>query len=103
MESFGRLFNHGLRLYVCPMVDVATDQLTGIHELQLEPHLKHLYAYLLNSGNVKALETVKREYLSIYSQQVLEMIRNGSADWEAMVPAQVVDIIKEKKLFHWPG
>jgi len=103
LESFGRLFNHGLRLYVCPIIDAATEQLTGIHELALEPHLKHLYAYLLENGNIKALDTVKREYLSIHSHAVLDMIRNGSADWEAMVPAQVADIIKAKKLFHWPG
>lgn len=103
LESFGRLFNHGLRLYVCPIIDAATDQLTGIHELQVDPHLKHLYSYLLDNAYVKALDTVKREYLSIHSHDVLDMIRKGSADWEAMVPAQVAGIIKAKKLFHWPG
>ena len=101
LESFGRLFNHGLRLYVGPMLDEATDQLMGIHDLQVEPHLKHLYAYLLDNGAVKALETIKREYLSIHSHNVLDMIRNGSADWEDMVPAQVADIIKAKKLFNY--
>jgi len=103
LESFGHLFNHGLRLYVCPTINEANEQLLGINDLHVEPHLKHLYAYLLENAYVKPLDTVKRENLFIHSHDVFEMIRTGSADWETMVPVQVAGIIKEKKLFHWQG
>jgi hypothetical protein len=101
LESFGRLFKHDLRLYVCPQIDAETGNKIGIHEFMVEPHLKHLYDYLLENHYVKALDTVEDAYLNIFSHDVLTKIRNGSPDWEEMVPDQVVNMIKEKHLFNW--
>ena len=101
LESFGRLFKHDLRLYVCPQIDAETGNKIGIHEFMVEPHLKHLYDYLLENHYVKALDTVEDAYLNIFSHDVLTKIRNGSSDWEVMVPDQVVNMIKEKHLFNW--
>ena len=99
LESFGRLFKHDLRLYVCPELDQNTGKLVDVYTMQVEPHLYHLYAYLLENDFVKALDTVDKEYLSIYSHEVLDKIQSGDLSWEDMVPPEVVKMIKAKGLF----
>ena len=101
LESFGRLFKHDLRLYVCPELDTQTNRPVTVEDMQVAPHLRHLYAYLVENGFVKGLNTVKQECLAIHSDEVLQQIQNGNSAWEGMVPAQVVNIIKEKGLFNW--
>ncbi|MDX1823172.1 MAG: hypothetical protein R3354_00560 [Thiohalomonadales bacterium] len=101
LESFGRLFKHDLRLYVCPELDTKTNQTVTVESMQVALHLQHLYAYLLENGFVKSLNTVKDEYLKIHSDKVLEQIQAGDNKWENLVPNKVVNIIKEKGLFNW--
>lgn len=103
LESFGRLFKHDLRLYVCPAIDAKSERLLGLNDLDVAPHLRHLYAYLLENRYVRALDTVNPAYLSIYSHEVLAGIRSGGHDWEDMVPPEVVHIIKERNLFQGAG
>jgi hypothetical protein len=103
LESFGRLFKNDLRLYVCAEKNRGTNGLEDIHSMQVKPHLSHLYAYLLENNFVKALDTVNEEYLSIFSHEVLDKIRSDNKEWEQMVPEQVSEIIKSKRLFHWKG
>lgn len=99
LESFGRMFKHDLRLYVCPEMDSSSGKITSINELEVAKNLQHLYEYLIENGFVKPLNTVNKEYLSIFSHKVLEMIRTGEAGWEEVVHDEVVDIIKQRQLF----
>jgi hypothetical protein len=99
LESFGRLFKHDLRLYVSPELDPASGRPVDIHGLQVAPHLRHLYAYLLENDFVRNLDSVKTEYLAINSPEVLAQIRRGSSGWQAQVPPQVAEIIEQRGLF----
>jgi hypothetical protein len=103
LESFGRLFRNDLRLYVCPALDAETGELTTVHNLNIRKHLRHLYLHLLENGYIKELVAVDRSQLAIFSHTVLEKIRNGESDWEAMVPDKVAKIIRDKRLFSCPG
>ena len=84
LESFGRLFKYDLRLYVSP---------------SMETHLKHLYQYLLENKFITPLNTINKEFLSIYSHDVLANIKAGKKDWETQVPSKVRDVIKNNNLF----
>ncbi len=101
LESFGRLFKHDLRLYVCPEIDKDSGELVSVNELQLESHLRHLYDYLLENNFVRDLNNVNTDYLKIHSDKVLHMIRHGRPGWEDAVPAQVADMIKKHAYFNW--
>ena len=101
LESFGRLFKHDLRFYVCPELGSNSRQRITIDELKVDAHLQHLYTYLLENGLVRGLNDIDDQYLSIYSHDVLEKIHKGIADWETQVPEQVVTMIKEQQLFGW--
>ena len=86
---------------MCPELEAQTNRPVTVEGMQVAPHLQHLYAYLLENGFVKGLNTVKEECLAIHSDEVLQQIQTGNSEWETMVPSQVVNIIKEKGLFNW--
>ena len=101
LESFGRLFKNDLKFYVHPWREAATGTLVSAGTLEVAPHLRHLYAYLYENGLICGLEHIHEEYLHILSKDVLEKIHSGDAAWEAMVPEQVAQVIRERRLFGW--
>ncbi len=101
LESFGRLFQNSLRLYVYPFRDRATGNLITLDNLPVAPHLQHLYAYLREKHFIQGLADIHPDCLPIFSDDVLRRIKSGDAAWEGMVPPQVAKIIKERKLFGW--
>jgi hypothetical protein len=103
LESFGRLFKNALKLYVYPSQDQATGSIITANNLRVAPHLQHLYAYLLENHFIQAIKDYNECYLPIFSREVLALIKGGDSGWEIMVPPQVADIIKERKLFGFPG
>lgn len=105
LESFGRLFKNGLTMYVYPLRDPATGQLTTVANLELAPHLMSLYRFLVDQGSIKPIERYREEFLPIFSRDVLRLIRNGDAAWEKMVPDAVAALIRERGMFGYrkPG
>lgn len=103
LESFGRLFQNALKLYVYPLQDSATGLLITAENLRVAPNLTHLYAYMLENSHIQALRGFNKSYLPIFSRDVLARIRKGDSSWTEMVPPQVVGLIKERKLFGFRG
>jgi hypothetical protein len=99
LEAFGRLFKNKLRFYVCPCKDPETSELITADELQVAPHLRHLYEYLLENRLIKSLTSINQDYLDFISSDILEKIRCGDASWETMVPEEVGEMIRERALF----
>jgi hypothetical protein len=97
LESFGRLFKNDLRLYIYPLLDQKTEELTTAQTLQVAPTLRNLYAYLLENGFIRQLDNVNRAYLRIFSRDALRKIRSGDFSWEAMVPPEVAAVIKKRR------
>jgi hypothetical protein len=101
LEAFGRMFRNDLRLYVCPMHDPENGRLVTVDNLQIAPNMRNLYTHLLENGHIRGLTTIDTANLSIFSHNVLEKIRRGDREWEAMVPEKVANIIRSKCLFNW--
>jgi hypothetical protein len=97
LESFGRLFKNDLTLYIYPLLDKASGELTTVGNLEVAPQLRKLYGYLADRGHIKQLENVNREYLGFFSRDALRKIRVGDHSWEQMVPPAVAEIIKSRK------
>src|SRR5580698_9109873 len=97
LESFGRLFKNDLRLYIYPLLDQSSGKLVTVDNLEIAPHLRKLYGYLVDSGFIVQLENVNRDYLHIFSRDALRKIRDGDASWESMVPPQVAEVIKRRR------
>jgi hypothetical protein len=99
LESFGRLFRNDLKLYVYPLLEPKTGALITAENLQVAPHLRHLYAYLIENRLIEGLRGYDEKSLPILSREVLAKIRGGDPAWQAAVPPPVAKIIRERKLF----
>jgi len=124
LESLGRLFKGSTKLYVYPYRDPAPGEVAGdvnmargesgiwfrqaganqivtAENLQVAPHLRHLYAHLLENGHITSIENCHPDYLSLFPPLVLAKIQSGDASWEKDVPPPIVEIIKRGKMFGW--
>ena len=99
LESFGKLFAFGSKLYVYPRKCIENGDLITTETLKVPQHLKHLYLYLLQNGLIVPLEGGDEEILGVHSKNVLESLQFGDGEWQGCVPELVYDRIKSKKLF----
>jgi hypothetical protein len=124
LESFGRLFKNLIKLYIYPMRKTAYDRYcmtnptecptplpnTSLHplatdvwvnavNLQVELHLRNLYAHLLENHYIAAIVGYDASIMDIFSRDVLTKIQTGETGWERMVPEKAAAIIKERHLF----
>jgi hypothetical protein len=98
LEGLGRLFKQGVKLFVYPGLQPDGSILTA-DQFKIAPHLRHLFAHLLENRFLLPMKNYHAEYLGITSSNVLAAIRRGDPTWKTMVPAEVAKIIQERSLF----
>jgi hypothetical protein len=101
MESLGQLFKNGAKLYVYPSRDKKTGQLTTVENLEIAPHLRHLYAHLVENQFIVDIKNYNADLLKIYSGEVLAKIHSGDEALSQLIPPAIFDLIKAKQLFGW--
>ena len=101
MESLGQLFKNGTKMYVYPSLDRKTGKLITLENLEPPPHLRHLFAHLVENRFVENIRQYNPDCLSVYSGDVLQQIQSGDAAWEKLVPPPIVEVIKAQCLFAW--
>src|SRR5580700_7423903 len=99
LESFGRLFKNGLKLYVYPLQPEPDDELKTVDNIKVRPDLQPLYDYLVGRGSFVHLDNYRPEFLPIFSREVLRRIAAADESWEGMVPADVAELIKRRGFF----
>jgi hypothetical protein len=99
LESFGRLFRNNLKLFIYPTMNHATGELVTVETMKVPESLQHLYAHLVGRRCIVQLTDFNQQFLSIYSPDVLGKIGSGSTEWESMVPPEVAEAIKSRRLF----
>ncbi|RMG87597.1 MAG: TonB-dependent receptor [Bacteroidetes bacterium] len=99
LAAFGDIFLKNIRLYVYPAMNEEKGGLWTAHNMPIPPDVRYLYKHLLENRQITDVEHCAADNLSIYSKNVLKMIRAGAPGWAAMVPPEVEKIIREKKLF----
>ena len=60
MESLGQLFKNGAKLYVYPSLDKKTGKLITVENLEVAPHLRHLYAHLVENKFIDNIAELQR-------------------------------------------
>jgi hypothetical protein len=99
LEAFGKLFTKDLRIYVYPLKDLITGQLTTVQNIQMPGDLHSLYCYLVERGRIKQLDNFDETVLHIFSRDVLRRIKENDASWETMVPPEIARVIKDRHFF----
>jgi len=99
LEALGRMFKHGLKLYVYPMIDEKTGKIKTATQVAVAPNLRSLYQYLIDNRHIEEITDYQKDFLRIYPPAVLAKLKAGDESWEKMVPPEVVQIIKEREFF----
>lgn len=102
LESFGMLFGRNVKLLIYPATSGDQDGLHTIETFELEEKLMGLFMYLKDNNQLENIENINKSLLTIFSDDVLEMIQKGEAGWEEMVPTRVAKYIKKHCLFEYP-
>lgn len=129
LESFGRLFKNNVKLYVYPMsaesfakykslllredapaqllseqnIDAEGEINITARNIQVGIHLRNLYAHLLENHYIESIISYDPNTKSIHSREIFAKIKAGDNSWEAFVPKQVVNTIKERNLWGYKG
>lgn len=101
LEAFGKLFFKDLKVYLYPMQDQETGELTTSDNLKVHPRMKELFKFFKFNGKVIDIENFNPEILQIFSREVLQKIADDEKGWEETLPDGVAKIIKDKKLFSY--
>ncbi len=99
LEAFGKLFTKDLRIYVYPLRDLTTGQLSTVQNIKMPGDLHSLYCHLVERGRIKQLDNFDETVLHIFSRDVLRRIKDNDASWETMVPPEIAQVIKDRHFF----
>ena len=99
LEALGRMFKHGLKLYVYPMIDETTGAILSATKVHVAPNLRALFQYLIDNRYIEEITDYRKDFLCIYPATVLAKLKAGDKSWEEMVPPEVARVIKEREFF----
>ncbi|MDA7810197.1 TonB-dependent receptor [Flavobacteriaceae bacterium] len=99
LEAFGKLFVKNLRVFLYPMKDPKDGSIINSNNIHVANKMKNLYKYFKYNNRLLDIIDYDEALLSIFSIKVLEKINAGENGWEEMLPKEVTNQIKSKKLF----
>ncbi|WP_026837544.1 nicotinate-nucleotide adenylyltransferase [Gillisia sp. JM1] len=99
LEAFGKLFFKDLKIYLYPLKDPETGEITTSENLKVHPRMKELYKFFKDNGRVVDITDYEPSILDINSREVYQMILEGKSGWENLLPESTAQLIKEKNLF----
>ena len=99
LAAFGDIFLNNVRLYVYPVISVRDGKLKHCADLPIPEKIQFLFRHLVDNQEITDVRDYNETNLTIYSKDVLKMIKEGKSGWEKMVPRAVSKLIKEKELF----
>ena len=99
LEALGRLLGGPIRLYIYPWRKGPTAETVTAETFAVPEHLRHLYDHLRRNKYVESIPASPDLDLSVMPHDVLAKLQKGDPAWEALVPAEVVRVIKERRLF----
>jgi hypothetical protein len=103
LAAFGELFTHQVKFYIYPALQEGSGELIDAQNAPIPEGVKFLYKHLLDNRQIVDVQDFDPEVLHIFSKEVLHLLQNGEPGWEALVPAPVASLIKERCLFGYPA
>lgn len=103
LTAFGELFTRNVKMYVYPAMQEGSEELMTCENIPIPEGIKFLFQHLMDSGHVCDIEGFERDYLHVFSKDVLGKIKIDEEGWEEMVPGKVADLIKAQYLFGFPS
>jgi hypothetical protein len=99
LEAFGRLFTHGVRLYVQPTRDTIDGSIVTADTIRVAPHLTHLLEHLRANGLIRPLPCDPATLRTYSSEDVRGRICSGDPAWQELVVPEVAALIESRGYF----
>ena len=99
LEAFGKLFFKDLKVYLYPLKDQQTGEITDSNNVKVHPRMKELYKFFKYNGKLQDIVDYDPEIMDIFSREVLQKIHDGETGWESQLPEGIAELIKENNLF----
>jgi len=97
MAAFGQLCDGRTRLYVYPYkTDASCITAASFHP---SSELNHLYKHLIENKFIVDMRECDNVDTSIHTEVIRKLLSSGNPKWEDLVPTQVRELIKKRKLF----
>ncbi|AVR44336.1 nicotinate-nucleotide adenylyltransferase [Christiangramia fulva] len=103
LEAFGKLFFKSLKVYLYPMINEETGEITTSKNLKVHPRMRELYKFFVDNNRVVDITDYNKEALKIHPRKVYDLIVEGNPEWEKMVPKLTAKMIREKNMFQKPA
>ncbi len=100
LESFATLFSRKVKLFIYPTLRDGI--IWNCLRFVPPPHLIDLYRYLIANNKIEDIHHYSENNLHVETDKVLQLIKHGEPGWEAYVPLEVANMIKERCLFGYP-
>lgn len=102
LGSFSSLFADNIKLFVYP-IRKENGKFYNCLNFGVAENLRYLYMHFLQADKMIDITRFNADIFSITSDTVFKMISSGEPGWEGMVPLEVANTIKEKKMFGYKG
>ena len=99
LEAFGKLFFKDLKVYLYPLKDHETGEITDSDTLKVHPRMKELYKFFKYNGKLQDITDYDPTIMDIFSREVLQKIQEGESGWEKQLPELIPEMIKENNFF----
>ena len=90
-----------MRFVVYPTRQAHTDMLMTADNVDVSPAIRHLLRYLIDNGQVEPLREYRQESLGVTGAAVLADLQAGGKYWEAQVPEEAAELIKQRRFFDY--
>lgn len=97
LESFATLFSRKVKLFIYPTLRDGV--IWNCLKFHPPAHLIDLYRYLIANNKIEDIRHYNESNLSVQTDKLLELIKQGAEGWEEFVPPEVATMIKERRLF----
>ena len=101
LAAFGDLFDDKTRMFIYPYK--TDDTCLTAATFVPKPHLVHLYKHLVENHLIADMHNCDEVDTSLQSEVVRKLLSAGNPKWEELVPSEVRDLIKKRKLFGYTG
>ena len=104
LEALGRLLGGGpVRLYVYPRKLAETGETLTVEDLAVSEPMRQLYLYLRQNRYIAGIVPTAGLDLATLPHEALMRLRSADPSWEDLVPREVVEVVKARRLFGYGG
>lgn len=101
LEGLGKLFADNTNVFVYPVIQDGVKK--NLSDLTISDSLKYVAQQFVHNGRLVAADGYDETLLDISARKILKDIPKGRGEWETLLPNQVAELIRERKLFGYPG